>query len=136
VVFLTNGLGLWSKKMTEIEKVKLEDEDSLFLLEEFGNIAIAKKKAPAANATKRRRGLGTDVATSAPNSLKLPPRMAIRKHSAPKTNSPICMLFGITVQKLVNFISALSSSQFGYEVYPATQIDNLKLHQRYLLLRS
>jgi len=64
----------------------------------FGEcIAITKKVAPNANATKRKNRLEIVAATSAPKSLKLPPRRAINTRIAPKTNAPIFKFSGMNL---------------------------------------
>lgn len=60
-------------------------------------IATTNRVAPKANATKRKKRLETDAATSAPKSLKFPPRMAINTRIDPKTNAPIFKFSGMNL---------------------------------------
>jgi hypothetical protein len=68
------------------------------IVPEFGEcIATTKKVVPNANATKRKNRLEIVAATSAPKSLKLPPRRAINTRIAPKTNAPIFKSSGMNL---------------------------------------
>ncbi len=73
------------------------------------------KAAPKINAIKRRIGLATVADTSAPNSLKLPPSIAINIKTAPKTKDPMTKLCGMTFSFKSNHVVSVKQPRYKYK---------------------